>query len=163
VAYALERQLFDLGLVGHVLDGGNLRGTLGRDLGYAGRDRREHSRRAAATALMLADAGLFSVVSLISPFEADRDRARKQLAGELGDDGFVEVYLNAPIEVCRRRVPGTYGQADSGEFSDFTGVDAPYEPPASADLELRTDELAAEACVNRIIDLLRERGLLPTP
>ncbi len=160
VAYQLERELFDLGLFGTVLDGGNLRGTLGSDLGYAGRDRREHSRRAAATAVMLADAGLFSVVSLIAPFADDRKNARRQLADAVGDDGVIEVFLDAPIEVCRRRAGGTYEQADGGEFESFTGVDAPYERPESPDVHLRTDEVAAEACVRQIIELLRERGLV---
>ena len=144
-----------------MLDGGNLRGTLASDLGYDGRDRREHSRRAASVATTLADAGLFSVVSLIAPFAGDRARARRQLSGVVGEPGVIEVFLDAPVDVCRRRAAGTYEQADGGEFEAFTGVDAPYERPESPDLHLRTDELAAEACVNRIVDLLRDRGLLP--
>ena len=161
VAVGLERALFDRGLVGSVLDGGDLRASLDADLGYAGRDRREHGRRAAAVAGTLADAGLFVVVATIAPFADDRDRARRALHSSVGDGGFVEVHLDAPIEVCRRRAPEAYSAAESGTVADFTGVTAPYEPPEAPDLELRTDELAAEACVGRIVDLLRDRGLLP--
>ena len=162
LAYALERALFDAGLVGAVLDGGNLRGGLSADLDYTGDDRSENARRAAAAAGLLCGAGLFAVCSFISPFRADRAAARGALAETVGDDGFVEVHLSTPIDVCRRRVAGVYAQADAGEFEHFTGVTAPYEPPENPELALRTDELATEACVRQVMDLLRARGLLPS-
>ncbi|MEM8874320.1 MAG: sulfate adenylyltransferase subunit CysN [Planctomycetota bacterium] len=160
IAYALERALFDAGLVGTVLDGGNLRSTLNSDLDFTGDDRSENVRRAAEAARLMCEAGLFSVCAFISPFESDRALARENIAAATGPDGFVQVHLSTPLDVCRRRVSGVYEQADAGEFEDFTGVTAPYEDPRNADLTLRTDELAAEACVAKIMDLLRQRGFL---
>ncbi|MEM1011058.1 MAG: sulfate adenylyltransferase subunit CysN [Planctomycetota bacterium] len=160
VALGVERALFDAGLVGRVLDGGDLRRSLDADLEFTGRDRREHSRRVAQLAAAMAEAGLFSVCSLISPFADDRTRARKTLERLVPDGGFVLVHLDAPADVCRRRAPEAWATADAGNVDGFTGVTAPYEPPADADLTLRTDELAAEACVAKIVDLLRSRGLV---
>src|SRR5690606_8741932 len=129
LAYAVERKLFDLGKTGFVLDGGNVRSGLSRDLTFTGDDRAENSRRTAESAKLLCDAGLVVMCALISPFEQDREGAR----GIVGAERFIEIYLSTPLEVCRQRTAGVYEQADAGEFDAFTGVSAPYEPPAKPD------------------------------
>ena len=162
VAYGLEKALVNAGLTGRVLDGGDLRDAISSDLTHSGDDRGESARRAAEIARLFADAGLFTVVSTISPFEADRRNARQTLTESVGEDGFVEVFLSTPPEVCRDREPEAYAAAEAGDLPGFTGVTSPYEPPASPDVDLRTDEVAAEACVTQIMNELRRRGLLPS-
>ena len=112
----------------YLLDGENVRHGLSGDLGFSAADRHEHARRVASVARMLADAGLVTVVALVSPAAADRERAR-QLHDEAGLD-FVEAWVDTPVEECERRDPhGLYARARAGTLSGFTGVDAPYEPP----------------------------------
>ncbi len=162
IAYALERALFDAGLTGAVLDGGNLRGALSSDLSFSGDDRSENSRRAAEAAKLLCDAGLFTVCAFISPFEADRVKARDRLTQTVGAGGFVEVFLKADDATIRSRSGGVYEQAEAGEFEQFTGVTAPFEPPATADLTLDTSSADVAESVTQIMNLLRDRKLLPT-
>lgn len=108
------------------------------DLGFGAADRAENVRRTAETAKLFADAGLVAVVSLISPYHADRERARA--AHESAGLPFLEVFVDTPLEVCEDRDPkGMYAKARSGEITGFTGVDAPYERPASPDLVLRPE------------------------
>ncbi|NLF32672.1 MAG: sulfate adenylyltransferase subunit CysN [Planctomycetes bacterium] len=157
LAYAVERRLFDLGCAASVIDGENMRLGLSKDLGFGADDRAENVRRAAEAARLLNGGGLIALCSLLSPEAATRSRS----AEIVGADRYVEVYLSAPIDVCRRRKPDTYAKADSGEIKHFSGVTAAYEPPAAPDLNLPTHELDVEACVDRIIALLRERGIVP--
>jgi bifunctional enzyme CysN/CysC len=151
IAAELERQLFERGKLSYVLDGDNVRHGLCADLGFSPEDRCENIRRVGEVAKLFADAGVICVTAFISPYRADRDAIRRSLpTGQ-----FVEVYLNIPIEACEQRdSKGLYAKARAGEIRDFTGVSAPYEPPANPEIELPTGQLTVAECVSRIIDLL---------
>ena len=153
IANALERELTRSGVHCFELDGDNLRFGLNRDLGFSEEDRRENIRRAAEVALLFSDSATVVITSLISPFREDRARARA-LALEHGVP-FLEIFVDAPLEVCESRDPkGLYAKARRGEIAAFTGVSSPYEAPAAPDLVLRTDLKGVEACVTEVIDLL---------
>jgi bifunctional enzyme CysN/CysC len=154
LAYAVERALFDAGCAVHVLDGENLRLGLSQNLGFGAPERSEHIRRAAHVARLSNDAGLVTIVALVSPGEADRAAAREVV----GDDRFLEVFLDAPPEVCAARDPeGLWQRARRGEIQHFTGVSAPYEAPRAPALRLLTGELAVDEAVEQILSLLRAR------
>jgi adenylyl-sulfate kinase len=137
IARALESGLFQQHKLAYVLDGDNMRHGLCSDLGFSPEDRKENIRRVGEVAKLLADAGLICIAAFISPYRADRQIVR----GILRPDEFIEVYVNAPVEVCERRDPkGHYARARAGKLKDFTGISAPYEPPENPDIELRTDQ-----------------------
>jgi bifunctional enzyme CysN/CysC len=151
IADLLDRRLHALGRHGAVLDGDNLRQGLAADLGFSDADRSENVRRIAHVAALMADAGLIVVVSLISPFRADREKARDTV----GAGRFLEVFVDAPLDVCRARDPkGMYARAMAGTLPRFTGVGAAYEPPEAPDLHLHTDALSPEEAVERIMALV---------
>ena len=153
VARAAERRLFDRGIPVTVVDGDLLRGTLNTDLGFSAEDRAESVRRAAAVAGILAESGQITIVSLISPFAADRNAARA-----LARHPFFEVYVNAPLATCEERDPkGLYRRARSGELRSFTGIDSPYEPPAAPDLEIRTDLTSIDDAAAELARFIDER------
>jgi bifunctional enzyme CysN/CysC len=157
VAYALERRLFDAGRAVCVLDGTQMRQTISRDLGYSRSERSENLRRSIDVARFMNDAGLICIGAFLAPDEATRKKARNAI----GDTRFVEVYVSAPVEVCRQREQGgMYAKADSGEIPDFPGVSAPYEEPTQADLVVQTDTLSVDQCVDRIVTLLEAKGWL---
>ena len=156
-AYALERRLFDMGRAAVVLDGQNLRRTINKDLGFTTEDRSENLRRSAEVARLFNDAGVLCLAAFVAPEEAIRQKA----AEVVGRERFLVVHLDAPIDVCRKRdIDGHYPQADRGELTLFPGVSAPYEAPSKPDLVLSTDKLSVEECVERILSLLEERGVL---
>jgi bifunctional enzyme CysN/CysC len=148
VAAETERLLVGAGRPTALLDGDNLRHGLNADLGFSAADRAENVRRVSEVAALLADAGVVALVPLISPYRADRDRARA-MHHERGLP-FVEVFVDVPIEVCERRDPkGLYAQARAGRITGFTGVDDPYEAPHRPELVLdeRTAPVAAATLV----------------
>jgi bifunctional enzyme CysN/CysC len=152
VANELERELFTLGMQAYVLDGDKVRHGLCSDLGFSPKDRRENIRRIGEMARIMADAGFICITAFISPYRADRDEVRKRM--EPGQ--FVEVYVNAPLDVCESRDPkGLYAKARANEIPDFTGISAPYEPPAKPELELPTDLLSVKDSVLKIVEYLR--------
>jgi bifunctional enzyme CysN/CysC len=139
IAVELERRLVAQGIPSYRLDGDNLRHGLNADLGFSPDDRAENVRRVGAVAQLLAEAGVVAIAALISPYRADRDRIRRQHA-EAGLP-FVEVFVDTPVPVCEHRDPkGMYAKARTGEITDFTGVNSPYEPPQDAELVLRPDD-----------------------
>ncbi|HEX9272785.1 MAG TPA: sulfate adenylyltransferase subunit CysN [Candidatus Binatia bacterium] len=152
IANLLEKRLHADGKHTYILDGDNVRHGLNRDLGFTEADRVENIRRVAEVARLLVDAGLIVVVAFISPYRAER-----QFARSLFDPGeFIEVFVDTPLEECERRdAKGLYAKARRGELKNFTGIDSAYEPPQSAEVHLRTTELAPEACVDQIIKVLR--------
>ncbi|HEX4132527.1 MAG TPA: sulfate adenylyltransferase subunit CysN [Pirellulales bacterium] len=156
IAYALERRLFDAGRAACVLDGEQMRRGISRDLGFTAGERSENLRRSAEAARLMNDAGLICICAFLAPSADVRSKARDVV----GDERFLEVYLSAPLDVCRRDTSGMYAKADSGEIADFPGVSAPYDVPQSPDLTLATDQLPVEICVERIIALLEERGII---
>jgi adenylyl-sulfate kinase len=135
VAVEVERLLVAEGRPAYILDGDNLRHGLNADLGFSPADRTENIRRVGEVARLMADAGVVALVPVISPYRADRDRARA-----IHDDAevpFLEVFVDTPLDVCESRDPkGLYAKARAGEITGFTGVDAPYEAPAAPDLRL---------------------------
>ncbi len=153
-AYALEKALFDRGINAHVLDGENLRLGISQNLGFAALERSENVRRAAHVAKLCNDAGLLTIVALVSPYAADRAEARHII----GDDRFVEVYLSAPADICATRdTAGLYARARRGDIPRFTGVSAPYEAPESPDLELDSGSTNTDDCVAMLVDLMNMR------
>ena len=156
VAYAIEKELASAGHLAYVIDGDNVRHGLNRDLGFSPNDRKENIRRVAEVAALLNDAGVIVISSFISPYEDDR-----QSAGQIIGDGFMEVFIDAPIDVCENRDPkGLYKKARAGEISEFTGVSAPYEAPSNPDLHLKTDQMTPEESALKILEFLREGGKL---
>jgi len=148
IAIELERELFNQGKHAYVLDGDNMRHGLCSDLGFSPQDRKENIRRAGEVARLLADAGIICITAFISPYQSDRELAR----GIAPVGKFVEVFLNAPLEICEKRDrKGLYVKARAGEIKEFTGVSAPYEPPLNPEIELGTDRLTVAECVSRIL------------
>ena len=138
VAAAVERQLLRERRPAYLLDGDNLRHGLNGDLGFSADDRDENVRRASEVARLFADAGVVSLVPLISPYRSGRDRARA--AHEAAGLTFAEVFVDTPIEICEQRDPkGLYKQARAGEITGFTGIDDPYEAPLAPELVLTPD------------------------
>lgn len=157
IANELERRLYTRGCHTYLLDGDNVRHGLGRDLGFSEADRVENIRRVTEVARLMADAGLIVLASFISPFRAERDAARELI----GTDRFCEVFVDTPIEVAEERDPkGLYRKARRGELANFTGVDSPYETPTSPDVRIDTTELTPEHAADRIVEVLRERGVI---
>ena len=148
VAAACERLLVADGRPAYLLDGDNLRHGLNGDLGFSPDDRGENIRRAAEVAKLLAEAGFIVITSFISPYRADRARAR-DVAGGL----FHEVYVEAGLATCEARDPkGLYAKARAGQITQFTGIDAPYEAPEAADLVLDTETGSIEARARDLLD-----------
>lgn len=161
IAVALEHALISLGHPAYVLDGDNLRHGLNSDLGFSPEDRVENIRRAGELARLLADSGLIVIASFISPYAVDRQRVRQLM----GADEFVEVFVDAPVEVCEQRDPkGLYKKARAavaaGKPLGFTGIDAPYEVPNNPEIHLRTHEQSAPQSVETIFNYLRRHGRL---
>ncbi len=151
ISNLVDSELTALGYHSYVLDGDNLRHGLNKDLGFSAADRIENMRRAAEVAALLADAGHIVIVSLIAPFRQERSMARA-IAQELP---FLEVFVDAPLEVCVARDPkGLYRRARAGEIRDFTGIDSPYEPPLDPDLHLRTDQATASQLAQDLTALI---------
>jgi adenylyl-sulfate kinase len=152
IANDLERELFNLGRHAYVLDGDKIRHGLCSDLAFSPKDRKENIRRVGEVAKLFADAGIICVTAFISPYRSDRELVRKMV--EPGT--FVEVYVNAPIEVCEQRDPkGLYVKARANLIKDFTGVSAPYEAPEKPEMELHTDKVPVAESVARILDYLQ--------
>ena len=147
LAMALEHRLFDEGHQVYVLDGDNVRTGLNANLGFSPEDRAENIRRVGEVAALLSDAGLIVITAFISPYRADRDRAR-----EAGGDSFREIYIKADVETCESRDPkGLYKRARAGEIQEFTGISAPYEEPADPELVVDTSDRDIESCVDGLV------------
>ena len=157
IANLVALRLHAMGRHSVIIDGDNLRHGLNRDLGFSEADRIENIRRAAETARLLADAGLIVIASFISPYRSDRAFARERME----PDEFLEVFVDTPLEECRRRDPkGLYQRADAGLIRNFTGVDAPYEAPPAAELHLVTTTATADTLAEQVVQALHARGRL---
>ena len=154
IANIVESKLAALGRQTMLLDGDNLRQGLNADLGFDAAGRSENVRRVGEVAKLMTDAGLIAIVALVSPFRADRVRA----AALLPEGRFLEIFVDAPIDLCRRRDPkGLYEKADQGKVLNLTGRDQPYEAPEDPDLVLHTAELTAEQAADRVVELVISR------
>jgi adenylylsulfate kinase len=153
ISSALEKVLRSQGYKVEVLDGDVVRQNLTKGLGFSKEDRDENVRRVGFVASLLSRNGVIVLVSAISPYRNIREEMRQRI------DNFVEVYVNAPLDVCERRdVKGLYQKARSGQIKNFTGIDDPYEPPLNADIECRTDLESLEESVFKVLAKLEERG-----
>jgi bifunctional enzyme CysN/CysC len=159
IAAGLEERLLLAGQSAFLLDGDDLRCGLNQDLGFEPSARRENVRRTAYVASLFAESGSIALVSLVSPYAADR-RAAAALH-RVEELPFVEVFVDAPLTLCERRDPkGLYARARAGELSKLTGVGAPYEPPRHPDLVLGRGVKTAAGDVEQVLALLRARGLI---
>jgi bifunctional enzyme CysN/CysC len=148
IADLVATELTARGRRAYVLDGDDVRRGLTKDLGFTAADRAENVRRVAEVARLMVDAGLIVLVALISPFRADRMRARALFA----DGAFLEVFVDTPLAVAEQRDPkGLYARARAGTLRDFTGIDSPYEAPERAELVLRTEGVTAEQLAAEVI------------
>jgi len=160
VARATEELLTKSGRFVYVLDGDNVRHGLCSDLGFSDDDRTENIRRIGHVAAILADAGAIVLTAFISPFRADRAQVREVV----GDNDFLEVFVDAPLNVCESRDPkGLYKKARSGEIPEFTGISSPYEQPEQPALQLPTGQLSLDECAASVQDMLTQRGFLSPP
>lgn len=157
IACLLEKVLLDRGRHAYRLDGDNVRHGLNKNLGFSADDRTENIRRIGEVAKLFTDAGVITIASFISPYRADRDAVRASLPS--GD--FVEVYVKVSIATAQQRDPkGLYKKALAGEITGFTGVDDPYEEPASPEITLDTDRLTPEQSAMEILAYLQTHGYL---
>ena len=156
LAVALETRLLKRQVHAYVLDGDNIRYGLNGDLGFTPLDRTENIRRIGHVCHLFNDAGLVVIAAFISPYRVDRQWVRDLHR----DMGFVEVHVSTPIEMCEQRdVKELYARARAGEIPDFSGVSAPYEPPAHPELRLDTSRRDVDDCVDDIVDILERHGL----
>ncbi len=134
-----------------MLDGDVVRKGLCSDLGFSHADRTENVRRVAEVAALFADSGFTCIVALVSPYQIDREKARSCV----GAERFIEVFVDAPLEVCRARDPkGLYAKADVGEVKKMTGVSHPYEAPENPDVHLHTDVRSVEECAGEVMSAI---------
>ena len=157
LAHCVEESLHQKGCRTFVLDGDNIRHGLCGDLGFSIEDRSENIRRIAEVAKLMMEAGVITLTAFISPFRAEREKARQIFPhGE-----FLEIYCQCPLEVCEQRdVKGLYKKARQGEIKDFTGISSPYEEPVKPELVVKTSESSLEECTKQVLDLLEERGVI---
>lgn len=157
IANALEKKLYARGAHTMILDGDNIRRGLNRDLGFTEADRAENIRRVAEVAKLMSDAGLVTIVSFISPFRAERQMARDII----GDDYFIEAYVDTPLDVAESRdIKGLYKKARAGEIPNFTGIGSPYEAPDHPDLVLKTTEQSADELAELALSHLIQKGFI---
>lgn len=157
LAHAVEEQLYQMGCRTFVFDGDNVRHGLCSDLGFSAEDRVENIRRVGEMAKLFLEAGVIALTAFISPFRSDRERVRSLVPhGE-----FFEIYCRCPLEVCEERdVKGLYKRARAGEIKNFTGISSPYEEPEDPELVVDTGSLSLEESVDKVIGMLRERGVI---
>ena len=157
IAGALEQILTSQGYHTYLLDGDNVRHGLCNDLNFSDTDRQENIRRVGEVAKLMADAGLITLAAFISPFRGDRRLVREILP----EDQFIEVFVDAPLEICRERDPkGLYAKADRGEIKQFTGIDSPYEAPEKPEIHIHAGEVSVAEAVNQLLAYLHETEVL---
>jgi len=156
IAQALERELFSRGMNTYVLDGDNIRHGLNSNLGFSPEDRVENIRRVSEVARLMADSGIVAITAFISPYRMDRRRARETALE--GNAEFIEVFVDAPLEVCEARDPkNLYRKARAGQIRDFTGIDAPYEAPEDPEIVVHTDQQTVDESIATILEQLLPR------
>ncbi len=157
LAHRMEEVLFDLGCRAYVFDGDNVRHGLCSDLGFSAADRAENIRRIGEMSKLFVDAGVIALTAFISPFRRDRDLVRSLV--DPGD--FIEVYCDAPLEVCEKRdVKGLYQKARNGQIPEFTGISSPYEAPERPEIVVSTGRESLDRCAQRVLDYLGEHQII---
>ena len=158
LANAVNAALFERGLACYVLDGDNVRHGLCKDLGFSDADREENIRRIGEVAKLFLDAGVVVLTAFVSPFKADRQRARDLV--EAGD--FIEIHCAADLAVCEERdTKGLYAKARAGEIKEFTGISSPYEAPEAPELRVDTGSQSLEQSVEQVLSHLATQGVIP--
>ena len=148
LASGLEAHFFNKGYSTFILDGDNVRKGLNKDLDFTDESRKENIRRIAEVSSLFLDAGVIAMTAFISPFNSERRFAR-----ELVGNGYIEVYVDCPLEVCEQRdVKGLYKKARAGEIKHFTGIDSPFEIPENPDITVDTANETLEFCLNQLIE-----------
>jgi adenylylsulfate kinase len=154
LAANLEKELFFRRFFCQVLDGDNIRAGINNNLGFSDEERMENIRRIAEVSKLLINAGIITICSFISPTNEIRNLARNII----GDNDFIEVYLNTPLEVCEQRdTKGLYKRARAGEIPDFTGISAPFDVPENPDVMVDTSKLSVRECVDEIFGEIIDR------
>ena len=154
LALGLEKELFKRGYLAQVIDGDNIREGLNKNLSFTNDDRKENLRRIAEVSKLFLNCGIIAINSFISPTIETRKLAR----GIIGEEDFLEVYVNSPLEVCEMRdIKGLYKLARNGKISNFTGIDSPYESPLHPDIEIHTDQFTVEECIKQLLDFVLPR------
>ena len=160
IAAILEAMLLERGRFAYRLDGDNVRHGLNKNLGFSADDRAENIRRVGEVAKLFADAGALTIVSLISPYKADRQAVRA--SSPPGD--FIEVFISVTLETAKKRDPkGLYKKALAGEIRSFTGIDDPYESPDRAEIVIDTEATTPEQAAGQILAYLESHGYLQNP
>jgi adenylylsulfate kinase len=160
IAFTLEHALVRRGHLAYVLDGDNIRHGLNKNLGFSAEDREENIRRIGEVAKLFADTGVITMTSFISPYRKDRDNVRA--LHQAGGVRFIEVYVNTPIETCETRDPkGLYKKARAGELKNFTGIDDPYEAPATAELVIDATNVSPQQATLLLLGFLEKQGIIP--
>jgi len=151
IAIALEQKLRDKGFLTQVLDGDNVRIGINNNLGFSEEDRIENIRRIAEVSKLFLNCGIITINCFVSPTIEIRANAKKII----GDDNFIEVFVNTPLEICEKRdVKGLYKKARAGEIKDFTGINAPFEAPTNPEINVQAADLTIEAAVNQILEYI---------
>jgi len=157
LSHRVEKRLYDLNCSTYVFDGDNVRHGLCGDLGFSDKDRAENIRRIGEMVSLFVDAGIIALTAFISPFRADRDRVRAMV----GQDRFVEIFVDCPLSVCIERDPkGIYARALKGEIKDFTGISSPYEPPEHPDIVIRSDQESFDHATDRVLGFLKQNRMI---
>ena len=157
LAHAVEEVLHQHACKTFVLDGDNVRHGLCSDLGFTEADRQENIRRIGEMAKLFNEAGVIALTAFISPFRDDRERVR----GLVPHGDFIEIYCQAPLEVCESRdVKGLYARARAGEIPNFTGISSPYEAPEQPELSVPTGSEDLATCVGMVLDCMVSRGII---
>jgi adenylylsulfate kinase len=157
LAHSLEEKLFQKGCKTFVLDGDNVRHGLNSNLDFSEAGRTENIRRISEVSKLMLESGLIVMTAFISPFNKDRDEARKLIS----NDDFIEIYCKASLETCESRdVKGLYRRARAGEITNYTGIDSPYEVPENPELTIDTDNQSLEGSVSTILSFLKSNGII---
>jgi adenylylsulfate kinase len=157
LATEVEKMLFERGYISYILDGDNIRHGLNKNLGFSVEDREENIRRIGEVANLFRQAGIINMTAFISPYQADRKKARA-----LAKEGeFIEVFCKCSLEICEKRdTKGHYQKARAGQIKEFTGISAPYEEPENPELIIETDRASIDEGVSRIISYLEDKGII---
>lgn len=151
IAKGLERYLHDLGFLTQMLDGDNIRAGINNNLGFSEEERTENVRRIAEVSKLFLNCGVITLNCFVSPTIKMRELAKSII----GDENFIEIYVNASLNDCEKRdVKGLYAKARAGEIKNFTGIDAPFEAPIDPSIEINTSDLTIDASIQRVIDYI---------
>lgn len=157
IAHEVEERLYQMGKLGYVLDGDNIRHGLNGDLGFSPEDREENIRRIGEVAKLFSQLGIITMTAFISPYRKDRNRVRSLVK----EGEFIEVYVKCPLDELKQRDPkGMYEKALKGEIKEFTGISAPYEEPQNPEIILETEKETIEESSKKVINYLKSKKII---